>query len=131
MFAWLAGKAASILGGQIVGGIVDGYKARLEAGNTTERIAADLAARELAVQKTEIQAQTQLRIAQVGKWYEPEHLFGYIMVLYVGKVIVWDKVFSLGSTDPIHGDVGVWAGWIMAAYFGKRGAENIARILKR
>lgn len=131
MLAWLAGKAAGLLGGQIVGGLVDGYKAKLEAGNTAERIAADLAARELAVQQTEIQAQTQLRIAQVGKWYEPEHLFGYIMVLYVGKVIVWDKVLALGTTDPIHGDVGVWAGWIMAAYFGKRGIENVARILKK
>lgn len=121
----------SLLTGPIIGGLVDGYKAKLSAGNTTERIAADLAGRELEVQKREIEAQTQLRIAMIGRWYEPTQLLGYIMVLYVGKVIVWDKVFALGSTDAIHGQVGEWAGAIIMFLIGKRGFENVARILKR
>jgi hypothetical protein len=126
MWSWLA----SFLGGPVISGLINAYKAKLAAGNTTEKIAADLAARELAVQQTEIQAQTQLRVAQIGKWYEPEHLIGYFLAFYIGKVIVWDKVLGLGSTDPITGDVGTWAGMIMLFYFGKRGVENVARILK-
>lgn len=41
----------SLIGGPVIKGLIDGYKARLDAGNTGERIAADLAGRELAVQQ--------------------------------------------------------------------------------
>lgn len=115
----------------LTGGLLDAYKARLEAGNDSERIAAELAGRELGVQQAELQAQTQLRIAQIGKWYEPEHLFGYTLWVYFAKCIVWDKVFALGSTDPLTGAVDAWAGLIIMTYFGKRGIENVARILRR
>lgn len=111
--------------------LVDAYKANLDASNTSEHIAADLAARELAVQKTEITAQTQLRIAEVGKWYEPDHLASYIFVAYFGKVVIWDVMLGLGSTPAIHGNVGDWLGLIALALFGKRGIENVVRILKR
>lgn len=122
------------LGGPVIKGVIDGYKAKLEAGNTTERIAADLAARELAVQQREIEAHTELRIAMIGRWYEPTQLLGYIMVLYVGKVVLWDKVLAAwtnGRTDSIEGTVGEWAGAIIMFLIGKRGVENVARILKR
>lgn len=121
----------TFLGGPVIKGVIDGYKAKLESGNTRDRIAADLADRELQVQQREIEASTQLRIAMIGRWYEPTQLLGYIMVIYVGKVIVWDKVFALGTTDPIAGAVGEWAGMIIMFLIGKRGFENVARILKR
>lgn len=122
------------LGGPIIKGVIDGYKAKLEAGNTTERISADLAGRELAVQQREIEANTQLRIAMIGRWYEPTQLLGYIMVIYVGKVVIWDKVLGAitnSRTDSIEGAVGEWAGAIIMFLIGKRGIENVARILKR
>lgn len=128
------GMLARFIGGPIINGFINAYKAKLEAGNTSDRIAADLAGRELLVQQAELQAQAQLRIAQVGHWSEPEHLFGYIMVIYFGKVVLWDKVLGAlthSTTDAITGDVGTWAGWIMLAYFGKRGIENVTRIIKR
>lgn len=111
--------------------LVAGYQAKLTAENTTEKTMADLAGRELAIQTREAELTAQIRIAQIGKWNEPEHLFGYIMVIYFGKIVLYDKVFALGSTDAIHGDAGNWAGMIMAFYFAKRGIENVARILKR
>jgi hypothetical protein len=114
--------------------LVDGYKARLDATNTRAHIDADLATRELAVQQREAELQTELRKAQIGRWYEPEHLFGYVMAIYFGKVVLWDKVLGHltgGTTDPLGGDVATWAGMIMLFYFGKRGFENVARILKR
>lgn len=118
------------LGNLIAGPLVNAYKAKLEAGNTTERLAADLALRELDVQAKEIEVQHQLRIAQVGYWYTPESLFGYIMVIYFAKVVLWDKVLGWGTTDAITGPVAEWAMLIMMFYFGKRGIENVARILK-
>jgi hypothetical protein len=125
ILSWLA----SLLSGPIVRSVLDGYKAKLDAGNTTERVVAELAARELDVQAREIEAGRQLRIAQVGHWATPESLFGYIMVIYFAKIVLWDKVLALGSTDPITGAAADWAGWIMIFYFGKRGVENVARIM--
>ncbi len=122
---------ANLIGGPLVSGLLDGYKAKIAAGNTSERIAADLAGRELAVQQREIETQAQLRIAEIGHWYEPDHLFAYTLWLYFAKLIVWDKMLGLGSTDPLNGAVGDWAGMIMIFLFGKRGIENVARILKR
>lgn len=124
----------SFLGGPIINGVITGYKAKLEAGNTKDKLAADLASRELEVQKREIEVQAQLKTAEIGHWYEPAHLFGYIMVTYFAKIIVWDKVLGFwtnGSTDAITGDAATWAGMIMAFYVGMRGFENVARILKR
>ena len=121
----------SLIGGPIINALLDGYRARLDAGNTSERIAADLAARELAVQEAEIAAQAQLRIAQIGRWHEPEHLAAYIFVAYLGKVVVWDSMLGLGTTPPIKGAVGEWLALIAMFLFGKRTIENVARIIKR
>ena len=119
------------LGGPIIKGFIDGYKAKLEAGNTADRIAADLAGRELDVQRREVEVQNEYKVALIGRWYEPTQLLGYIMVIYVGKVVVWDIVLGWGTTDPIRGAVGEWAGMIIMFLIGKRGFENIARIIKR
>lgn len=131
MWATVLTWLGQLLGGPFVKAAVDAYKAKLTAGNDAEKMHTDLAARELEVQQRELELQTQLRIAQVGKWYEPEHLFGYIMVAFIAKVMIIDAAFHLGSTDAVKGAVGEWAGWIMAFYVGKRGIENVARILKR
>ena len=121
----------SFLGGPIVNALIDAYKAKLEAGNTSERIAADIAGRELDVQRREAEVEAEYKRALIGHWYEPTNLFGYIMVIYFGKIIVWDKVLALGVTDPITGQGAEWAGWIMMFYVGKRGFENVARILRK
>jgi hypothetical protein len=116
----------------VINGAIEAYKAKLAAGNDASRMAADLAARELAVQQREAELGTQYKIALIGHWYEPVSLLGYIMVIYLAKVIIWDKVFgalTAGSTDPITGDVGQWAGMIILFLVGKRGAENVSAIL--
>ena len=48
-----------------------------------------------------------------------------------GKLLIWDKMFNLGSTDPLAGFASTTANLIVAFYFAKRGFENVARILKR
>ena len=134
VFSIILGWLGKLLGGPFAKAAVDAYKAKLESQNSKDAHTADLVKRELSVEERELELQTQLRIAQIGKWYEPEHLFGYMLVIYFGKVVIWDKVLGSltnGNTDPITGDVGQWAGMIMLAYFGKRGFENVARILKR
>ena len=53
------------------------------------------------------------------------------VVIYIWKVIVYDKVLGLGTTDAITGDVGTWVGVIITTYFGGRTIEKVARIFKR
>jgi hypothetical protein len=48
-----------------------------------------------------------------------------------GKLLVWDKVLGLGVTDGLSGFAATTANLVVAMYFGKRGFENVARIIKR
>ncbi len=48
-----------------------------------------------------------------------------------GKLLVWDKILGLGTTDPLAGFASVTANLVVSFYFAKRGFENIARIIKR
>jgi hypothetical protein len=127
LFSWLA----SFLTGPLLQSGVDAWKAKLQADSDKDKIAADLAGRELIVQQRELELQTQLRIAELGRWWEPDKLMGYAVALYFGKLLIWDKVLGLGSTDPLAGFAAVTANLVVSFYFAKRGFENIARIIKR
>ena len=127
IFTWLA----SLITGPLLNKALDAYKAKLSAGNDADKIAADLAARELAVQQREIEVQSEYRIASLGRWYEPDKLMAYCVAVYVGKLLIYDKVLGLGSTDPLGGWIETTANLVVASYFAKRGFENVARIIKR
>jgi hypothetical protein len=121
----------SFIGGPIIKGLIDAYQARLKAGNTSEKIAADLAAGEIAAQTIETQAITQYRVAEIGHPFEPDKLMGYFVAIYFGKLLIWDKVLGLGTTDGLQGFAAVTANLVVSFYFVKRGFENVARIIKR
>lgn len=144
IWKWIIDGAASLLGGPFIKAALEGYQAKLAAGNNSERIAADLAARELSVQEKEVTVQNQIKIAQIGHFWEPEKLFAYIIVIYFAKIVLFDKVIgsfagqscykdvcSVFNTDALTGEAVGWAAMVMAFYFGKRGIENVARIIKR
>lgn len=126
---WMA--ILSFLGGPVVKGLIDAYQAKLKAGNIESRIAADLAAGEIAAQTAEVQAHNELKIAEIGHPWEPEKMAFYVTLIFYAKCVVWDKVLGLGTTPQLAGDVSTWAGMIMAFYFGKRTFENVARIIRR
>jgi hypothetical protein len=126
---WMA--IISFLGGPVIKGLIDAYQAKLKAGNVDNRIAADLAAGEIAAQTSETNAILQYRIAEIGHWYEPDKLIGYFVACYFGNLLIWDKVLRLGSTDPLAGFAATTANLVVCFYFAKRGFENIARIIKR
>jgi hypothetical protein len=105
--------------------------AKLKAGNTDSKIAADLAASEIAAQTAETQLVTQYRIAELGHWYEPDKLMGYFVACYLGKLLIFDKVLGLGTTDALAGWASGTANLVVSFYFAKRGFENVARIIKR
>jgi hypothetical protein len=113
---WLTGGVADRL--------IDAYKAKLASGDEEGRIAADLAKRDLELR-------TQERIAQLGYPLAPANLFAYVTLIYYGKIVIWDVVLGLGSTDVLRGAASEWAGMIVLAIIGKSGVENVARILRR
>lgn len=129
VLAWLG----NLIGGPFAKAALDAYRAKLSAENTSEKIVADLAARELDVAARERELATQLVIAEQGRWYTalPRPLFAGAFIIYTWKVVVWDKVFGLGVTDPLGGDVAQWAMIVLAAYFGGRSLEKVAKILSR
>jgi hypothetical protein len=126
---WMA--ILGFLGGPVIKGLIEAYQAKLKAGNVDSKIASDLAASEIAAQQSEIAAQTQLKIAEIGHPWEPEKLAFYIVLIFFAKCVLWDTVLGLGTTPSLKGDVSIWAGLVMSFYFGKRTFENVARIIRR
>ena len=133
MLATVLGWLGNLLGGPFAKAAVEAYRTRLSAENTSEKIAADLAARELEVERRERELATELLIAEEGRWYTalPRPLFASAFIIYTWKVVVWDKVLGLGSTPALSGDVAQWAMIVLTAYFGGRSVEKVARILGR
>jgi hypothetical protein len=124
---WLVG----FFTGPVFDDLLKGYQAKLAAGNNSESIAADLAAKELALQQRELELQTQVRLATIGHPFEPDRLMGYCVTIYLAKLLVYDKVLGLGTTDGLAGFASTTSNLIVASYFAKRGFENVARIIKR
>ena len=133
MFAIVLSWLGNLLGGPFAAAAVKAYQAKLTAENTSEKIAADLAARELSVEQREAELAAQTVIAEQGRWYTalPRPLFAGAYIIYVWKVVVWDKVLGWGTTDALSGDVAQWATVVLTAYFGGRSLEKVARILGR
>lgn len=120
----------SFIGGPVIKGLIDAYNLHLQATTTDKQTAVDLAGKEIAAQTAESRDIYALRTAQIGHPWEPEKLAMYITLIFYGKCLIWDKVLGLGTTDPVTGEVAVWAGLIMSFYFAKRGAENVTTIIK-
>jgi hypothetical protein len=127
MLQWLA----QFLTAPIINGFIDAYKAKLAAQNTQDRTAAELAAKALAAEIEARKSANAIIIAEQGRWYTAivRPLLAAPVIIYLWKVIVWDKVLALGTTDAITGDVGLWAGMIVTTYVGGRSLEKVARTI--
>jgi hypothetical protein len=127
MLQWLA----SFLTAPIINGFIDAYKARLAAENSQDRTAADLAAKAIEAEIEVRKSADALIIAEQGRWYTAiiRPLLALPVVIFMWKVIVWDKVLGLGSTDALTGDVATWSGAIVTTYVGGRSLEKIAKTI--
>jgi len=129
MFQWLL----SFIAAPVLNSIVDAYKARLAAANAQDKLAVELAVKEIEAEITARKDANALIIAEQGRWWTAiiRPLAALPVVIYIWKVIVYDKVLGMGTTDPITGEVATWAGVIVTTYFGGRTIEKVARIFKR
>src|SRR6476646_2377254 len=133
MFSALLSWLGNLFGAPFAKAAVDAYRAKLAAENTSEKIAADLAARELSVEQRERDLPAEMLIAAHVRCYTalPRPLFAAAFIIYVWKVVVWDKVLGLGATDALSGDMSQWAMAVVTAYFGGRTFEKVARVFAK
>ena len=129
MLQWLA----QFLTAPIVNGFLNAYKAKLAAANAQGAQAVEVARAALLAEIDARRSADALIIAEQGRWYTAiiRPLLALPVIIYLWKVIVWDKVLGLGTTDAIGGDVGIWAGTIVTTYVGGRSLEKIARTIWR
>ena len=127
MLQWLA----SLITAPVVHGVIEAYKARLSAQNSEGQMAADLAAKAIAAEIEARKSADALIMAEQGRWYTAiiRPLLALPVVVCMWKVIVWDKVLGLGTTDALTGDVALWSGAIVTTYVGGRSLEKIARTI--
>jgi len=127
MWQWLA----SFLTAPIINGFLDAYKAKLDSQNTQSAQAVVVARAALLAEVDARKSANAIIIAEQGRWYTAmvRPLLAIPVIIYLWKVIVWDKVLGWGTTDVIAGDVGIWAGTIVTTYVGGRSLEKIAKTI--
>lgn len=130
------GMILSFLGGPIVNGIINAYKAKLAAQNTQDAQAAELARNEILGEIAQRQTEASIIREEQGWWVTAliRPLMAMPFIVFSWKVIVWDKVLGYwthGNTDPL--DPNMWSVFltVVGAYFGGRTIEKVARIFKR
>lgn len=130
---WLLSLFTGPLFNSLFGSLVDAYKAKLAAENTRDAKAVDLAIAEIQAEIEARKAAKEIIIAEQGWWVTAwiRPLFAYPVIVYWWKIIFYDKLLGLGSTDALTGMVGEWAGWIVMAYFAVRPIEKVARVFAR
>ena len=119
------------LGGPVISAGIEAYKAKITAENDADARTTEPAGKALLLDQREAELRSQERIALIGQWYEPVNLMGYLLVLYIGKVVLFDSMLGLGETPAIKGAVGEWLGMIATFFVGTRGAVSVAAILRR
>lgn len=81
---------------RIAGKIADAYAARQQAQTDRERIAADQKIKTL-------EAKRDVLVAEAPHKFNGYMRAGFALpfVIYNAKLVLWDKVLALGSTDPL------------------------------
>lgn len=116
--------------GPLISGAIDAYKAKLAAGNNEDKIAADLAGKDLELQAKERDLAVKQNALDAGTFWTaaPRAIVCWSLAIYIAKVVVYDTTLHLGTTTPLKGMVAEWMGTIIVAWFGGRTIEKVARI---
>ena len=115
LLKWLTGGGISAIGEQLRAA----YEARLKAETDEARLEADMTIRQL-------EARQAVLIAEQGNWLTRliRPAFAAPFIIYNFKVIVWDKVLKLGTTDPLTPDFWKLQMVVFGAYFVTRFLEK-------
>lgn len=115
---WLA------LFGGIAGKLAAAYAARENAKTDAERIAADVTIKQLEARRDALQSGGMVTAWVQALWAAP-------FIVYVWKLVVWDKVLGLGATDGLSDSLEWVMVTIVGFYFLTTGAKSIISQIKR
>lgn len=121
----------SLITGGFFNTIKEGYVAKLAAGNTQERIVADLVGREADLQMKESENASRILIAEQGNWLtrSVRPLMAIPAVALIWKILLWDLALGQwtdGSTDKLSPQAFWLLTTIVVAYMGGRTIEKTA-----
>ncbi len=108
-------------GGPLAREIRGALRDRQNAANEAERIAAD---QRLAA----LEAMKSVQTVGVGTWMPKaiRALWALPLVIYLWKLIVWDKVLGWGVTDPL-GEYELFVGKAIVSFYFLTGAFQVLR----
>lgn len=104
----------------ITDGIVRWQIAKEEAKNDRDRIYAEQKIAEL-----EAKRDVQVAATVHDKWYGPRSLIGYIVVIFLGKLFVWDTVLQAGVTPYPGALIMEITTAVVAFYFVAEGLKGL------
>ena len=123
-------------GGLDIGGLVNtaaqAYAAKQDAGVKKDQIDSDLVAKAATLSVQEAQLNEQIIIAEQGNLLTrmARPAIAAPFIIYLWKVIVWDKVLALGVTDALGTNLDAIMGTIIASYFIGRTVEKTVSSLR-
>jgi hypothetical protein len=129
----MLGMILGFLGGPLLSNLAAAYKAKLESAGAQDKLAVDLAVKEIEAEVAARAEATKVMVLENGLWFTwmPRAIVQWSFALFVGKCVVWDNMLGLGTTDPLQGDIATWSGWVMITWFSGRSLEKIAQVFGR
>ncbi len=102
--------------------LADAYTARESAASDRDRFAADVAIKQL-------EARQAVLIAG-SRWIAPvQACFAAMFLIYNAKLIIWDKVLGLGSTDPLSPELYWLQGIVVGFIFLQAGVDRLRLVV--
>lgn len=102
------------------GALADAYKAHENAKTERERIQWDERVRRLEARKESI---LQAQRDPVERWVRVCLAFPF--VVYINKLVLWDKVLGMGVTDPLSPELSEIMWLVLLGYFVDSGVRRI------
>jgi hypothetical protein len=102
--------------------IADAYVERQKALTDRERIVADERIKTLELQRDVLVSEEGSRLTC---WVRPA--FAFPFVIYVNKLVIFDKVLGFGATDPLGADLSDAMAIVIGAYFVARPLEKVGQ----
>jgi len=118
----------------ILNSLAAAYKAKLDAGNTKDAKAVELAVAEIQAEIAARGAAKEIIIAEQGHWYTAviRPLFALPFIFFIWKIVVYDKVLGLGVTiGSLDENMKQVLLAIIYSYFGYAAVDRIAKVFKR
>ena len=108
VLGWLTGGGIAAIGKQLN----EAYATRMRAQTDSEKLEAD---QNIA----QLQARQSILLAEQGSWRTSwiRPMLALPIVIYINKLIIWDKVLEWGTTPDLSPDLWKFLWIVVGAYF--------------